>query len=43
MPPIDTDDIFVLGFYIITTMLQLYFLWNISELLRNLVQDKRRQ
>ena len=42
MSPLDTDDIFVLGFYIITTMMQLYFLWNISESLSNLLKDKRK-
>ncbi|MBU2701386.1 hypothetical protein Ga0466249_002500 [Sporomusaceae bacterium BoRhaA] len=30
----DFDDLFVLGFYIITTIMQLYFLWNISKSLK---------
>lgn len=30
----DFDDLCVLGFYIITTIMQLYFLWNISQSLK---------
>lgn len=37
---LDINDICVLGFYILTTLMQLYFLWNISESLRTLVQNK---
>lgn len=41
MSPLDSNDFLVLGFYIITTMMQLYFLWKISASLRTLVQNKR--
>jgi len=38
--PIDFEDLFLLGFYVIATIMQLYFLWNISESLRSIINRK---
>ncbi len=43
MYPLDFEDFFLLAFYIVTTLLQLYFLWTISDSLKTLTQKREKE